>query len=104
MNEVTLYIICLQLLHFVDVNYRLSHIDHFVNGILMVTLIFSNLVYNVVVIIKYAYDRWRLYWVRRKKLIEYRATRKDLGKINQKTAKRQLKLQKLLERETKKTW
>ena len=48
----------------------------------MVTLLFSNLIYNVVVIIKYAYDRWKLYFVRRKKLIEYRETRPDLIKIN----------------------
>ena len=103
-NEITLYIICLQLLYFVDVNYRLSHIDHLVNGILMVILLFSNLIYNVIVIVKYAYDRWKLYFIRRKKLIEYRDTRKSLAKINKKTITKQLKLQKLLQNETQKTW
>ena len=66
----------------------------------MVTLLFSNLIYNVVVIVKYAYDRWKLYFIRRKKLIEYRDTRKSLAKINKKTITKQLKLQKLLENET----
>ena len=70
----------------------------------MVTLLFSNLIYNVVVIIKYAYDRWKLYFIRRKNIIEHRGKRKDREKVNKKTFSRQLRLRKLLERENKKTW
>ena len=91
-NEITLYIICLQLLYFVDVSHRLSVVDHMVNGIVMVALLFSNLIYNVVVIIKYAYDRWKLYFIRRKNIIERRDKRKELAKINKKTFSKLLRL------------
>jgi hypothetical protein len=51
----------------------------------MIVLVCSNLVYNVVVIAKYAHDRWKLYFARRKMLIEERETRRTLAKLNKTT-------------------
>ena len=104
-NEVTLYIICLQLLYFADVDNRLTAIDRRANGIIMVLIVCSNLVYNVVVIVLYAYDRWKLYFVRRKQLIEERDRRKiTLAKLNKATSALERKLDKRLGKETQKTW
>merc|ERR1719361_1181245 len=71
----------------------------------MVLIVCSNLVYNVVAIVLYAYDRWKLYFVRRKQLIEERDRRKiTLAKLNKATSALERKLDKRLGKETQKTW
>ena len=103
-NEITLYVICIQLLVFVDIYNRITALGHLINGVLLVLLVLGNIVYNINVIIRYAYERYKLYWTRRKNLIEYRKTRKSVIVKNEETLAHYDQLQTMLAQESKKTW
>ena len=82
MNEVTLYLICVHLFVFTDPWYNISAAGHVANGVLFVLLVLCNIIYNIYVIIRYAYERYKLYWTRRTNLIEHRKTRASLKQTN----------------------
>ena len=92
-NEVTLYIICLQLIMFTDVFDCFSYYDHMLNGIVMIALIIFNLFFNVHVIFFYCLRFIQRYLQRKENLLAYRKLRKSRSDIKSIAKKRYQYLQ-----------
>ena len=103
-NEITLYIMCILLLMFVDIWDNFDCTSYKIIGWFFLALLAMNIIYNSYVIIRYTGDWLNLYRIRRRNIIENRRNHKKLQRITDHTHKKYEKLQHLLSKENQKSW
>ena len=103
-NEITLYIMCIMLLMFVDIWDNFDCTSYTIIGWFFLALLLMNIIYNSYVIIRYTGAWLNLYRIRRKNIIENRRSHKKLERINDHTHKKYEKLKHKLSKEDQQSW